>query len=113
MSGRDPYRLLPFLRFVRQSGGANASATSVATTQTQLSLPYAMTPMVIGEAARLLDRHVLRALGAIQLATATIARGGSSSLRQVMFVASDVRLLSAANAEGLTTWYPTSGIAAA
>ena len=72
----------------------------------------ALTGDIVERAEDLLERHVLRASDAIQLASALEAReriivdapGGLS------FVSSDVRLLAAAASEGLTTIDPNSRI---
>jgi predicted nucleic acid-binding protein len=66
---------------------------------------HPMTSRTHGLAIELVDRHDLRALDAIQLATAVLA---DISLPDdaFQFVASDTRLLKAAKAEGFETWNP-------
>jgi predicted nucleic acid-binding protein len=88
--------------------------TAVGMLQSEIAriVEYAITPVVIAEAARLVDQHILRALDAIQLATAIVARDGTSSSRQVFFISADVKLLTAAASEGFSTWNPASGIPA-
>jgi predicted nucleic acid-binding protein len=74
---------------------------------------YAITRTVTSEARRLVDQHVLRALDAIQLATALVlARDCSGPPVRAIFIAADARLLNAAVAEGLLVWNPASGLPA-
>ena len=56
-------------------------------------------------AIELVDRQNLRALDAIQLATAVLATQSSPG-DSLQFMASDVRLLNAAKAEGFEVWNP-------
>ncbi|MDQ3749934.1 MAG: type II toxin-antitoxin system VapC family toxin [Acidobacteriota bacterium] len=60
---------------------------------------------VLLEAQRLLETHPLRAGDAIQLASALLANAQlqSANLPALIFLASDARLLTAANSEGLQT----------
>jgi len=53
----------------------------------------------------MIDRHRLRILDAIQLSSALLAVGGQP---QVVFVSADVRLLRAAQSEGLAALDPTT-----
>lgn len=59
---------------------------------------------IIAESQRLLETHPLRAGDAIQLATAIYARNllQNSKLTAPIFLASDIKLLNAATAEGFT-----------
>ncbi len=63
-------------------------------------------PQVIEAANTLVDRHHLRAMDAIQLGCAIIARDllAAPTMR---FIASDFELKAAAAAEGFDTWDPT------
>jgi len=63
---------------------------------------------VLLEAQRLLETHPLRAGDAIQLASALLANTQlqSANLPTLIFLASDARLLAAANSEGLQTDNP-------
>ncbi len=64
----------------------------------------ALNEALIAEAADLAARHPLRALDCVQLASGLAA---SRSVKQpIIFVSADVALLTAANAEGLTTDNP-------
>jgi len=56
-------------------------------------------------AIAIVDRQTLRALDAIQLATALFANQ-SSGTNDLQFISSDDKLLLAAAAEGLDTWNP-------
>lgn len=60
---------------------------------------------VIETAKQMLDRHALRSLDAIQLASCWVARA-MSSITDIVFVASDHALLSAAQTEGFQIWDP-------
>ena len=61
---------------------------------------------VIESARTLVERHLLRALDAIQLASAVAARD-SLSAPEMRFVAADKELLMAAAKEGFIAWDPT------
>ena len=65
-----------------------------------------ITDLVIGEAVALLDRHILRAYDAVQLAGFILLRARLG--RQATFVCSDRQLLKAAEDEGLTTLDPVA-----
>lgn len=67
-----------------------------------------MTAVVIAEANSVVDRHPLRALDAIQLASALVARDSLAPGQSLHFAASDRRLLEAAEKEKFTTWNPES-----
>lgn len=64
------------------------------------------TSAVIEEAARLIDRHPLRAYDALQLAGCLVTR--DSVPGPLTFVCADVRLCGAAGEEGLTVLNPIS-----
>lgn len=68
---------------------------------------HPITSVVLDEASALVDRQNLRALDALQLATALIAARSLGSRDTAQFVASDQRLLKAAIAEGLEAWDPS------
>ena len=61
---------------------------------------------VMEEAARLIDRHPLRAYDALQLAGCLVVRQGMPG--PVTFVCADGRLCEAAANEGLTTLNPVA-----
>ena len=65
-----------------------------------------MNSPVIDAAITLLDRHALRALDAVQLASALVVR--SLSDPEVRFIASDTKLIEAARLEGFPVWNPSS-----
>ena len=65
-----------------------------------------LTDAVMEEAARLIDRHPLRAYDALQLAGCLIARQNVPGT--LTFVCADTRLCEAARSEGLTTLNPLS-----
>ena len=62
------------------------------------------TAAVIEDAARLIDRHPLKAYDALQLAGCLMARRGTPA--PVTFVCADTRLCNAARVEGLTVMNP-------
>ena len=66
---------------------------------------FDLTDVVIAESQRLLENYPLRAGDAIQLASALLADAQlqSAKLPALIFLASDVRLLTAAQTEGLQT----------
>jgi len=64
-----------------------------------------MNSVPISSIAGIIDRHRLRALDAIQLASALLAFGDHP---EVEFVSADVRLLRAAESEGLAVLDPTA-----
>jgi len=68
-----------------------------------------ITGAVLQAAATVIDDQGLRALDAIQLATALHAKRSPDAAAEFQFVGSDERLLRAAEAEGLNTWNPASG----
>jgi predicted nucleic acid-binding protein len=69
---------------------------------------FELTDAVLIEAQRILETHPLRAGDAIQLASALLANAQlqSANLPALIFLASDARLLTAANGEGLQTDNP-------
>jgi predicted nucleic acid-binding protein len=69
---------------------------------------HTITSVVMEVAARLIDNQFLRALDAIQLATAVTAREMTTESDEVRFVASDHKLLAAASAEGFIVWNPVT-----
>jgi predicted nucleic acid-binding protein len=62
-------------------------------------------PPVLEAASAVVDRHYLRSLDAVQLASAIVARDLLAS-PDMRFVSSDLDLLEAAAAEGFPTWNP-------
>jgi uncharacterized protein len=64
-------------------------------------------PQVLDTASTLIDRHYLRALDAVQLGSAVVARDllAAANMR---FIASDKELLEAAQAEGFDVWDPAA-----
>lgn len=64
------------------------------------------TSAVMEEAARLIDRHPLRAYDALQLAGCLVVRTGAPG--PLTFVCADARLCEAAGIEGLTVLNPVS-----
>jgi predicted nucleic acid-binding protein len=64
-----------------------------------------VTPPVLEAASTLIDRHYLRAMDAVQLGCAIVARDLLAA-PDMRFIASDESLLDAARAEGFETWNP-------
>ena len=69
-------------------------------------IDHPVTSAVIGHSLALIDRRYLRALDALQLASAIAARDSMVKHVALTFVCSDERLLAAAQAEGLAVWNP-------
>ena len=90
IAGADAYRVL------RQIEGDASS----------LYLVQPSTSAVIEEAARLIDRHPLRAYDALQLSGCLVV--GHGMPEPVTFVCADSRLCDAAASEGLTTLNPVA-----
>ena len=63
-------------------------------------------PSVLDAASMLIERHCLRAMDALQLGSAMVARDLLTA-PDMRFIASDKSLLEAAEAEGFTVWDPT------
>ena len=61
---------------------------------------------VLKVAGTLIESHHLRALDAVQLASAIVSREQLADTT-MRFIASDMALLAAARNEGFTTWDPT------
>ena len=62
-------------------------------------------PPVLEAASTLIDRHYLRAMDAVQLGCAIVARELLAA-PDMRFIASDESLLNAAQAEGFESWNP-------
>ena len=71
-----------------------------------LFLTQPLSSPVMEEAARLIDRHPLRAYDALQLGGCLVVRDGMPE--PVTFVCADARLCEAAVSEGLTTLNPVA-----
>ncbi len=67
---------------------------------------HAIDESVIDFASGVIARHALRSLDALQLASALSIREGLESDEDLLFIATDERLLRAASAEGIPTWNP-------
>ena len=95
-------------QFARDIDEPNATlAVGTLSQETGRILEHPISAAVIAEATGLVDRHGLRALDAIQLATAIVARSSMPNSQSFMFVASDHRLLEAALRESFRTWDPS------
>jgi predicted nucleic acid-binding protein len=66
----------------------------------------AMDDRVINFASGVISRHALRSLDALQLASARALREELDESDDLLFIACDKRLLTAATAEHLTVWNP-------
>lgn len=71
---------------------------------------HPVTAVVIEHASALVDRQDLRALDSLQLASALVAKVSLQENHQIRFVASDQKLLKAAQAEGFDVWDPTADL---
>ena len=63
---------------------------------------------ILEHASVLIQRHALRALDALQLASSLAVRDDLEPGDHLIFIGSDVRLLAAAQSEGLATWDPAN-----
>ena len=68
-----------------------------------------ITSALLVQAGAHVDRYSLRALDAIQLASAVLLKTAGGPHSQARFVASDQKLLKAAQAEGFEVWDPSKG----
>jgi len=69
-------------------------------------IEHQVTEAVLTRAETIIDRHTLRTLDALQLATALLANEQLPGDESMEFVCSDSRLLEAASLEGLAAWNP-------
>ncbi len=100
------------LRRRQHSGDASLAAAEQAITtlaaEMRRIVEHSISSIVLEEASALVDRQKLRALDALQLATALTAARSLDAGDNLHFVASDQKLLEAAVAEGLNSWNPSS-----
>lgn len=97
----------------RQSSGdtpaaAAEQALAVLTSERRRLVEHPVTSQVLDEASAVIDRRNLRALDALQLATALIAARAFNDKDEVHFVVSDQKLMNAAREEGLHGWDPSN-----
>jgi hypothetical protein len=90
-------------KFIRPSEASAALVLLSADFETMVQ--QTANPRVIQAAKAMTDRHHLRALDAIQLGSAIVARDLLAA-PDMRFIASDIDLLAAARAEGFDTWNP-------
>lgn len=84
-----------------------SDALAILATEFALMTEQPVNSSVIETAKEMLDRHALRALDALQLASCRVARA-VSGVTDIVFVASDQALVSAAESEGFPTFDPAS-----
>jgi predicted nucleic acid-binding protein len=82
-----------------------ALALDLLTNELRRIVEQPINPPVLEAANTLIDRHTLRALDAVQLGCAVVARDLLAA-PNMRFVASDKTLLDAARAEGFDIWNP-------
>jgi predicted nucleic acid-binding protein len=83
-------------------------AISTLVQETGRIVEHPISSSIIAEATGLVDRHGLRALDSIQLASAIVARVLLDRNDSMTFAASDFKLLEAAKKEGFSVWNPAS-----
>jgi predicted nucleic acid-binding protein len=94
------------LRKERRMNSDEASvALNLLTAELLLIIEQPINPTVLTAASTVIDRHYLRALDAVQLGCAIVARDLLAA-PDMRFVASDHDLLEAAKKEGFDTWNP-------
>ena len=101
---RSAIRRRQFAGDTTQADADEAIACLQAESQRIIEHPVSAT--VFSVASSLLDRQRLRALDAIQLATALLASAALRPHDELQFICSDERLNAAASAEGLAVWDP-------
>lgn len=114
----QPQKLLSSLGFVevhsairrRERAGeltpAHAEqAIGIVSAEVPLMMEQTINPSVIETSRLMIDRHGLRALDAIQLASCHVARA-TAGFSDMVFVASDKTLLAAARSEDFEVWNP-------
>jgi predicted nucleic acid-binding protein len=74
-----------------------------------LMMEQTINPSVIETSRLMIDRHALRALDAVQLASCHVARA-TIGFTDLVFVASDNALLAAAQKEDFAVWNPEKGL---
>jgi len=89
----------------RMSPSEVALALDLLTNELRRIVEQPINPPVLEAANTLIDRHTLRALDAVQLGCAVVARDLLAA-PNMRFVASDKTLLDAARAEGFDIWNP-------
>jgi predicted nucleic acid-binding protein len=89
----------------RMSPSEAALALDLLTNELRRIVEQPINPPVLEAANTLIDRHTLRALDAVQLGCAVVARDLLAA-PNMRFVASDKTLLDAARAEGFDIWNP-------
>lgn len=87
---------------------ADSSVAALAGESRRL-LEHPVTAAIIEHASALVDRQDLRALDSLQLASALVARDSLQESDSIQFIASDQKLLKAAQAEGFDVWDPQAG----
>jgi predicted nucleic acid-binding protein len=109
MSSLTPLEVRSAIRRREKSGDLTrahaAQAIAALIRETTATETHLVTKAIQELAAEIVDRQTLRALDAIQLATA-LSAGQSSGNNELQFIASDDKLLPAAAAEGLDVWNP-------
>jgi len=81
-------------------------ALSTLTAESRRLIEQPVTATVLSRASAVVDQHSVRALDAIQLATALILRETLIGADVLLFICSDIRLLKAAEAEAMATYNP-------
>jgi len=89
----------------RMSPSEASLALDALAAEMKLMIEQPINPPVLEAANTLIDRHYLRALDAVQLGCAIVARDLMAA-PDMRLIASDVDLLEAARAEGFGTWNP-------
>ena len=109
-SALAPVEVRSALRKRERMGLATAAETSsavrIASDERRHMIEYQISSLVLAQASTMIDKHHLRALDAIQLATAMVVRDTNQLQSDVIFVCADEALLAAAEREGLQTLYP-------
>jgi len=102
------------LRRRQRAGDIDAASADLAIGslihETGRIVEHPITAPTLAEASGIIDRNSLRALDSIQLASALVAKAALTRDDNLRFVASDQRLLEAAEREGLLIWNPEDSL---
>ena len=93
----------------RMSAPEASSAIDALAGEMRRMVEQPVNPPVLEAATTLIDRHSLRSMDAVQLASAIVARDLLAA-PDMRFISSDTELLGAAAAEGFATWNPCDSL---
>jgi len=111
VSALAPLEVRSAIRRRQSSGDVSAAAAEQAldalSAERRRLVEHPISSQALDEASAVIDRRNLRALDALQLATALVAMQSLNSGDEVHFIVADQKLMAAAIAEGLRGWDPS------